>query len=233
MIFMLLRLKYLGTFLFLIFGNIIVAQDDDWMQEYDFVFLRDHLTQAIYDIRYASDNNFVGRPIDGYETAKLVMTQEAAEALMQVEQQLKKSGYGLKIFDTYRPQRAVNQFKAWATIPQDTLTKKDFYPHQDKSKLFQLGYISSRSGHSRGSTIDLTLYHLESKKEVDMGAPYDFFGEISHHDYQHLSNRQIENRKLLKRIMYRYGFIAYSKEWWHYTLHNEPYPNKYFDFIVP
>ena len=208
------------------------GQNEEWMEKYNFVYLSDYLDQTIFDVRYASSDNFMGRPVEGYPSTKLVMTKAAAIALQKVEEHLAKKGFGLKIFDTYRPQRAVNNFMGWSKLASDTLTKQEYYPHQNKKNLFQLGYISSQSGHSRGSTIDLTLYHLSNGEEVDMGSSYDFFGTISHHDFPNLSTRQLQNRKLLKDAMYRFGFIAYAKEWWHYTLYNEPYPDAYFDFVV-
>jgi len=152
---------------------------DNWMEHYDFVYLDDILQKAIYDVRYASEYNFVGTTVNGYHSERLVMTRKAALALSRAEQKFNELGYGLKIFDTYRPQRAVDHFVTWAKDRSDTLTKKIFYPNQDKRYLFNLGYISSRSGHTRGSTIDLTLYSLEDGLEVDMGGPYDYFGVVS------------------------------------------------------
>ena len=203
-----------------------------WMDSLGFVFLDEVLTHAVYDVRYASDHNFVGQNIEGYYIDRIVITEPAAQALKSIEERLYKLGYGLKVFDAYRPQTAVNHFIDWAKDPTDTLTKQEFYPDQDKKYLFQLGYISTRSGHSRGSTIDLTLYHLKDQKEVDMGSPYDFFGEISHYDYTKITKAQLKNRFLLKTIMSDGGFRSYSKEWWHYTLRGEPYPKTFFDCIV-
>lgn len=206
--------------------------DTGWMKQYDFVYLDEILENAQYEVRYASRNNFLGKEVDGYHSERLVMTRQAAEALAAAEKMFNRKGYGLKIFDTYRPQRAVNHFMRWAKVPSDTLTKSAFYPEQKKSQLFKLGYISSRSGHSRGSTIDLTLYHLSDGREVDMGGSYDYFGERSHHVFTDLSKRQATQRRMLKSILLIVGFKPYSKEWWHYTLKNEPYPKRYFDFIV-
>lgn len=216
-----------------IIANSLVAQDStDWMKTYDFVYLDEVLDHAQYEVRYAGTNNFVGKKVDGYHSKRLVMTRQAAEALAKAEDTLYKMGYGLKIFDTYRPQRAVNHFMRWARVPADTLTKAQFYPQQKKSLLFKLGYIASRSGHSRGSTIDLTLYHLSDGSEVDMGGPYDFFGERSHHTYTDVTEAQQVHRTALKITLVEVGFKPYSKEWWHYTLLHEPYPKKYFDFVV-
>ena len=202
------------------------------MDEIGFVYLDDHLTKAKYDVRYAGTNNFVGRPVEGYHVKRLVGTHQMVSALGCVEQSLEALGWGLKVFDTYRPQRAVSDFAQWALIPHDTLTKSIFYPDQHKEELFDLGYIARRSGHSRGSTVDLTMYSLSDGSDIDMGGPYDFFGKISHLDYEDLSVEQIRNRTILRIQMETCGFRPYIKEWWHYTLRDEPYPDQYFDFIV-
>jgi len=160
------------------------------------------------------------------------LTRQAAMGLKKAEQSLREEGFGLKIFDTYRPQRGVDHFKRWAKEPTDTLTKHIFYPKVDKKFLFDLGYISSRSGHSRGSTVDLTIYRLSDGMEVDMGGVYDYFGEESHHSFNDLSKEQLYHRALLKSHMNDANFRPYSKEWWHYTLRQEPYPKTFFDEVV-
>jgi len=203
-----------------------------WMDKWDFIFLDTLLEHAHYDVRYAGIQNFVGDTIKGYKCDRLVMTRKSAMALKKVEQSLANHGYGLKIFDAYRPQRAVDHFKSWSSNPDDTLTKHLFYPNVHKKDLHRLGYISSRSGHSRGSTVDLTLYRLDDGKEVDMGAPYDFFGEISHHTYTQLSKEQLAMRALLKNHMHQANFRPYSKEWWHYTLREEPHWGVFLDEVV-
>ncbi len=213
-------------------GQLCGQDTEQWMDSLGFVYLDEVLAQAIYDVRYASDHNFLGRQVAGYKTERIVITTPAAQALKDIEERLNKLGYGLKIFDTYRPQTAVNDFIDWSKNPADTLAKQEYYPKQDKKNLFRLGYISTRSGHSRGSTIDLTLYHLKDKTEVDMGSPYDYFGEISHHDYTNITKTQLKNRFFLKTMMSDGGFRSYSKEWWHYTLRGEPYPKTFFDCIV-
>ena len=205
---------------------------NEWMSTYDFVYLDEYLDHAHYEVRYHGTHNFVGDTITGYLSDRVVMTKAAAVALQKIEASLWNEGYCLKIFDTYRPQRAVDHFKNWSQDHSDTLTKKEFYPKQIKAQLFNLGYISSRSGHSRGSTIDLTLANKESGTEIDMGSPYDFFGSISHHTSTAVTQEQHSNRLLLKTAMNRYGFRSYSKEWWHYTLNGEPYKDRYFDFVV-
>lgn len=217
----------------LLFSMCLNAQENNqWMKEKNFVFLDQILEQAIYETRYFGVNNFLGQKVDGYNSDRLILTLPAAKALKKAEAAFANEGYGIKIFDTYRPQRAVNHFIRWSKDVTDTLTKSTFYPKQDKRQLFKLGYISTRSGHSRGSTIDLTLYHLDSGEEVDMGGPYDFFGEISHHIYDKITKEQKKHRQLLKSTMSHCGFRAYSKEWWHYTLRGEPYPKTFFDSVV-
>ncbi|MFZ0490146.1 MAG: M15 family metallopeptidase [Salegentibacter sp.] len=197
-----------------------------------FVFVQQMIPDIACDIRYAGHHNFTGRPVAGYEAATPILSAPAAKALKKVQRELRKKNLALKIFDAYRPQRAVDNFMKWARIAGDTLTKSEFYPEVPKSELFARGYIATKSGHSRGSTVDLTLIDLETGKELDMGGPYDFFGEISHHNTSHISQQQKENRNLLKKAMSKYGFRPYSEEWWHYTLRKEPYPNTYFNFVV-
>ena len=219
----------LATFIYV---SVTGQESNAWMDKWDFVFLDTLLEHAQYDVRYAGSNNFVGDTITGYSCDRLVMTKKSAIALKRAEQTLAAQGYGLKIFDAYRPQRAVDHFKTWSTKASDTLTKHIFYPNLDKKNLHHLGYISSRSGHSRGSTVDLTLYRFVDGKEVDMGATYDFFGEISHHDYAQLAKEQTANRQLLKDHMNRANFRPYSKEWWHYTLRDEPHWGVFLDEVV-
>lgn len=184
------------------------------------------------DLRYAKQNNFVGQKIDGYQSEKAILSTAASRALMAVQNELMPYGLGLKFFDGYRPQRAVNHFVRWAKDVQDTLMKAQFYPNIRKSKLFKEQYIASRSGHSRGSSIDLTIIDFNTCMELDMGSPYDFFGEISHLSYKNLTAKQLANRKLLNSLMIKHGFRAYAQEWWHFTFNNEPFPKTYFDFVI-
>ena len=184
------------------------------------------------DLRYASSNNFVGVPIDGYASNKLILTHKTALALKEIQKDINRLGYSLKVFDAYRPQRAVNHFKRWAKDINDTLTKQAYYPREQKKNLFKHGYIASRSGHSRGSTVDLTLIDLTTRKEIDMGFPFDFFGKESAVYYQEITDQQRKNRALLRAMMLKHGFRIYTKEWWHFTLRNEPFPKTYFDFVV-
>ena len=160
------------------------------------------------------------------------MTREAAAALKAVSDELIGMGYRLKIYDAYRPQAAVDHFARWALDPNDTRMKAYFYPDLDKGVLFRQGYIAKRSGHSRGSTVDLTLFDMAAGKEVDMGGTFDWFGEESHPDYRGISSAQFKNRMLLREIMVAHGFKPLAEEWWHFTLANEPYPDTYFDFPV-
>ena len=197
----------------------------------DFVVLNDYIPEAKYDIRYYSDYNFVGERIDGYEAPLALLTREAAEALREVNDELAEHKLTLKIYDAYRPQRAVNHFIRWSGN-KNTKMKKYFYPEKDKRVLFKAGYISRRSGHSRGSTVDLTLYDLSRDIDVDMGGTFDYFGERSHTNYKRLTKTQRNNRMFLRDIMQSHGFRGIKTEWWHFTLNNEPYPDTYFDFPV-
>lgn len=197
-----------------------------------FVYVKDIIPHLEVDLRYCGHHNFIGKPIQGYLEPKTILTKKAAEALAKVEKELNKNNMGLKIFDAYRPQTAVNHFVNWAKDSKDTLGKLEFYPTEDKRFLFKKGYIASKSGHSRGSTVDLTIINMTNKQELDMGSAFDFLGEISAHAYTKLNADQQKNRKLLKSAMEKYGFRAYAKEWWHYTLKDEPFKDQYFDFPV-
>ena len=184
----------------------------------------------IVDGRYAGSHNFVGRPIAGYEAARCLLAQPAAAALAEVARDLAPRGLVLKAFDCYRPTRAVANFVRWARDLNDTAGKREFYPDVDKSTLFRDGYISSRSGHSRGSTIDLTLARTDGQ-ELDMGTPFDFFSTRSWPSAS-VGAEAKANRALLASAMRRRGFRPYVKEWWHFTLSHEPFPDTYFDFPV-
>ncbi|MCP9199739.1 M15 family metallopeptidase [Gramella sp. GC03-9] len=197
-----------------------------------FVYLDEKIPGIVYDIRYAGSNNFIGKPVSGYHKPQAILSEPAADALLKVQEELIQKDLMLKIFDAYRPQQAVDHFIRWARDKEDTLMKAQFYPDIPKSRLFQLGYIASRSGHSRGSTVDLTLVDANTCKELDMGSPYDFFGKISHHSAPGISETQKKNRLLLKSMMMKHGFRPYAEEWWHYTYKLETYPDTYFDFPV-
>lgn len=198
-----------------------------------FVLLAEAVPDVIQEIRYYSTYNFVGERIDGYEEPCALLTKEAAEALKQVSDDMMAQGYRLKIYDAYRPQQAVDHFVRWAADTSDTRMKPYFYPEVDKSLLFVEGYIGTKSGHSRGSTVDLTLLDMQTGKELDMGGTFDYFGERSHPDYNgDLTQEQKNNRRILREAMLKRGFRALDTEWWHFTLNNEPYPNTYFTFPV-
>ena len=184
------------------------------------------------ELRYCSTNNFIGSPINGYHESVLICSTQTAKALKKVQSELLKKDLSLKVFDAYRPQTAVNYFVKWARVLNDTLMKQIYYPTINKRFLFKKGYISSRSGHSRGSTVDLTIINLKTNEELDMGSPYDFFGNSSHITYPKLTKHQKQNRQLLQNIMLKHNFRPYSKEWWHFTLRHEPFPKTYFDFPV-
>nr|BFF41615.1 M15 family metallopeptidase [Tenacibaculum mesophilum] len=184
------------------------------------------------ELRYCHTNNFMGVPVNGYEENILIATTPTAKALKKVQNELANQKLGLKIYDAYRPQTAVNHFVKWARVMNDTLMKQQYYPEVNKHHLFKKGYISSKSGHSRGSTVDLTIIRLETGEELDMGSPYDFFGVSSHITYEKLTKQQKKNRQLLQTVMRKHGFRPYSKEWWHFTLRGEPFPKTFFDFPV-
>jgi zinc D-Ala-D-Ala dipeptidase len=185
----------------------------------------------VTDMRYAGTHNFVGRRVDGYAAARCLLTRPAAAALAEVARDLAPRGLAIKVFDCYRPRRAVANFVRWAGDLNDTAGKTEFYPNVDKRTLFQAGYISSRSGHSRGSTVDLTLVR-EGDGEVDMGTPFDFFSPLSSPAAAGVSAEAKANRTMLATAMRHRGFRPYAKEWWHFTLAAEPFPNTYFDFPV-
>ncbi len=198
----------------------------------DFVLLTDVVPDAILEIRYYSTYNFVGDRIDGYQEPLAFLTREAAGALREVSDELVAKGYRLKIFDAYRPQMAVTHFMNWALDPQDTRMKEYFYPELEKDVLFPQGYIMEHSGHSRGSTVDLTLFDMTTEREVDMGGTFDYFGELSHPDYTGITEEQYANRMILREAMLAHGFKPLKEEWWHFTLAEEPYPDTYFTFPV-
>jgi D-alanyl-D-alanine dipeptidase len=183
------------------------------------------------DMRYFGEQNFVGRHIDGYEAPVCLLTRPAATALAAVQRDLASVGLGLKVFDCYRPVRAVAHFLRWARDLTDQAGRAEYYPVIDKRDLFRDGYIAARSGHSRGSTVDVTLVQADGR-EIDMGSPFDFFGRQSARNDRTISKDARAFRALLAAAMARRGFRPYAKEWWHFTLANEPFPDRYFDFPV-
>lgn len=206
-----------------------------------FVLVTDVVPDAILEIRYYCTYNFIGDRIPGYNEPIAIITRQAADSLKAVSDELLRKGYRLKVFDAYRPQRAVDYFMEWAKNEQDIRMKEYFYPEQDKSILIPQGYIAEKSGHTRGSTIDLTLFDMKTEREVDMGCTFDYFGVASHPDiqpgqeagsYKPISEEQYRNRMILRDAMLRHGFKPYECEWWHFTLENEPYPDTYFTFPI-
>ena len=196
----------------------------------DFAPVYTVIDDAAYDIRYYSSNNFTGNKIKGYHAPVAYMTKEALAALKNAAEDLRNQGYRLLIWDTYRPQKAVYNFVEWINNPAD-IGDKSFYPELKKSDLLKGQYIMEKSGHTRGSTIDLTIIKKDGSF-VDMGGTFDLFSEISHPDYKRLTKQQKKNRKILHDAMIKAGFKGIDSEWWHFTLENEPYPDTYFDFDI-
>ena len=202
------------------------------MDRSGFVEIAETVPDVILEIRYYSTFNFIGDRIDGYTEPTALLTKEAATALRAASDEFAKKGFRLKIYDAYRPQRAVDHFVRWAKDLSDMRMKQVFYPELPKEKLFDLGFIAEHSGHSRGSTVDLTLFDMSLARDVDMGGYFDFFGDISHYEHPGLTDAQRQNRALLRDVMIHAGFAPYENEWWHFTLADEPYPDIYFDFPV-
>ena len=198
----------------------------------EFVYITDIIPQISIDLRYHSNKNFMGRKIEGYHSNKAIATKDAVTALKKVQDELQPMGMSLQIFDAYRPQQAVNHFFNWAKDLSDTLNKSQYYPKVPKSELFERGYIAERSGHTRGSTFDLTIINRDTGEELDMGTPWDFFGVKSWPNDSSIMPAQKEHRQLLRQVMVTHGFKPYDREWWHFTLENEPFPETYFDFPV-
>ncbi len=200
-----------------------------------FVYADETIPDLRLDLRYAGVHNFVGEPVDGYLKRRCIMTKAAAEALKRVQEELRHFGLGVKVFDAYRPQMAVDHFVRWAHDLKDTRMKREFYPDVDKKKLFRDGYIAAKSGHSRGSTVDLTIVSLgaeDAGRELDMGSGFDFFGLPSWPDSLQIATPSRAHRLLLRLVMEKYGFRPYPQEWWHFTLKDEPWPETYFNFPV-
>lgn len=197
-----------------------------------FVDMGEFLADVQIEARYAGHGNFIGVPIDGYQAEKVLLTQETADALLAVQLELRQVGLGLKLFDGYRPQRAVDHFVRWAQDPEDETMKSVYYPHVDKSELFAQGYIAGQSGHSRGSVVDLTLVSLDTGEELDLGTRWDYFDQRSAPASPEISPQQRARRMLLQITMMKHGFEPLDTEWWHFNLRDEPYPETYFDFII-
>jgi D-alanyl-D-alanine dipeptidase len=209
-----------------------VAADAQQQRPASFVDVSTLAPGLMLDMRYLTPNNFIGQPIDGYERPVCYLTREAGAALAAVTRDLEPQGLGIKVFDCYRPQRAVAHFVRWAQNLKDVARKAQHYPEVDKRDLFRDGYIAARSGHSRGSTVDLTLVRTADGRELDMGTPFDFFSPRAWPSDRSVSTEAQRNRALLSQAMKRRGFRPYEKEWWHFTLNREPFPDTYFDFPV-
>ncbi|KTD65336.1 M15 family metallopeptidase [Legionella spiritensis] len=221
-----------------------------------FVYLQDVAPEIIEDIRYAGSGNFIGKPVPGYQSGRCILTIAAARHLADVQKEAMKKGYRVKVYDCYRPTRAVNAFYQWSQNPNDTRMKRYYYPREEKKTLFAKGYIARHSGHSRGSTLDLTLVKLSPENSVsdktrttsircfgkttkyiddgtiNTGTRFDCLDKSAHVFYPDLSEQQHKNRLFLRRLMIQNGFTPYNKEWWHFTLSQEPYPHSYFNFPV-
>ena len=197
-----------------------------------FVSVGEAIPAVLLDIRYYSSFNFIGERIDGYEEPAALLTREAAAALKKVSDEAMGQGWRLKIFDAYRPQKAVDHFVRWAGDPTDIRMKPFFYPELEKKDIIPQHYIAEHSGHTRGSTVDLTLFDMASQRDADMGGTFDYFGDVSHPDYPDITEEQHQNRMLLQKLMVKHGFRPLDSEWWHFTLEDEPCPDTYFTFPV-
>ena len=222
-----MKMKYTLTFLICFVFSSCYAQLPN-----GFVYVEDVIPDLEVELRYFTSNNFVGKPIEGYHSNKLILTLESAQALKLVHEALQEQNLCLKVYDGYRPQSAVNHFIKWARDLNDTINKHTFYPDVKKRNLFKEEYIASKSGHSRGSTLDLTIIDGNTGIPLDMGSAYDFFGQESWVDFTNITEKQKANRQLLQRFMLKFGFRNYPKEWWHFTLRGEPFRDTYFDFAV-
>ncbi|WP_432951076.1 D-Ala-D-Ala dipeptidase VanX [Kribbella sp. CA-253562] len=198
----------------------------------DFVFV-DQLVPGIrWDAKYATWDNFTGKPVDGYLANRIVGTRALCDALDSARKAAAALGFGLLLWDGYRPKRAVNCFLRWSAQPEDGRKKSRHYPRIQRPELFEQGYVATRSGHSRGSAVDLTLYHLETGELVPMGGDHDLMDTVSHHGASDITQTEKRNRQILRSVMEDAGFEAYACEWWHYKLQVEPYPTTYFDFPI-
>jgi D-alanyl-D-alanine dipeptidase len=249
------KLFSLLIFTFLSLPQIAYTGDIDKMPD-NFIDIQKVIPDVVLDIRYYSPHNFVGERVDGYLAPKCFLTTDAAQALASIQKDLVPYSLTLKIYDCYRPQRAVNYFVRWAKDIENTKTMREFYPTIDKRNLFKDGYIAEKSGHSRGSTVDLTIVPLPAPiqadyipgqklsecylpaehrfpdNSIDMGTGFDCFHELSNTENKNIGRQQKNNRLLLKSLMEKHGFKNYDMEWWHYTLKNEPYPDTYFNFVI-
>ncbi len=198
----------------------------------DFLFVDEVVPEIRWDAKYATWDNFTGKPVDGYLANRIVGTRELCAALARAQEKAGSLGFGLLLWDGYRPQRAVDSFLRWSKLPEDGRTKRRHYPNIDRPQMFEEGYVAAKSGHSRGSTVDLTLYGLATGELAPMGGGHDLMDPISHHGAKGVRQAEARNRRYLRAIMEDSGFSSYDCEWWHYTLKSEPYPDTYFDFPI-
>ncbi len=196
------------------------------------VFVDEHVSGFYWDAKYATWDNFTGKPVDGYLANRIVGTKSLCAALARAREGAASLGFGLLLWDGYRPQRAVDCFLRWAKLPEDGRTKRRHYPNIDRAEMLEQGYMAARSAHSRGSTVDLTLYRLATGERAPMGGDYDLMDAISHHGATGITRAEASNRRHLRSIMEGCGFGSYEREWWHYTLRDEPYPDTYFDLPI-
>ncbi|WP_243360128.1 M15 family metallopeptidase [Fundidesulfovibrio terrae] len=250
-----MRLKMLIALILLVLTPALAAREFGVLPR-GFVSLREVAPEIVQDMRYHGWHNFLGRPVKGYDAPECILTIDTAKALKAVQDELSASGLGLKVYDCYRPKRAVEDFWVWSKNPDDQQAKAEFYPNVDKKDFFDLGYVAKKSGHSRGSTVDLTIVNLPYKEgeaftpgqelvpctasfdwrfkdgSLDMGTGFDCMDELSHSLSTAIPMVAQENRMLLRKIMEKHGFSPYEQEWWHFTLKKEPFPDTYFDFPV-
>ncbi|MDR7276989.1 D-Ala-D-Ala dipeptidase VanX [Catenuloplanes atrovinosus] len=198
----------------------------------DFAFVDELVPGIRWDAKYATWDNFTGKPVDGYEVNRIVGTKALCAALARAQEKAESRGFGLLLWDGYRPQRAVDCFLRWSEQPEDGRRKPRHYPNIDRPQMFEQGYVAAKSGHSRGSTVDLTIYDLATNEVVWMGGDYDLMDPVSHHGAEGITPDETKNREHLCSIMEESGFVRYDCEWWHYTLRDEPYPDTYFDFPI-
>ncbi|MFC7625782.1 D-Ala-D-Ala dipeptidase VanX [Microlunatus sp. GCM10028923] len=198
----------------------------------DFVYVDEAVPGIRWDARYATGDNFTGAPVEGYRANRIIGTKALCVALDQAHEKAASIGFGLLLWDGYRPQRAVDAFLRWSRLPEDDRTKARHHPNLDRSELFEHGYVAARSGHTRGSAIDLTLVRLATGEPVPMGGDHDLMDAVSHHGAAGITEAEARNRQYLRSIMWSCGFDAYDREWWHYTLRDEPHPDTYYDFPV-
>jgi zinc D-Ala-D-Ala dipeptidase len=197
-----------------------------------FLFVDEAVAGIRWDAKYATWDNFTGKPVDGYVANRIVGTTALCAALRRAQEEAASLGFGLLLWDGYRPERAVECFLRWCREPEDGRTKQRHYPNIERAEMVEQGYVAVKSGHSRGSTVDLTLYHLGTRELAPMGGGHDLMDGISHHGAPGLTPVEARNRRQLRSLMEACGFRAYECEWWHYTLRDEPYPDSYFDFPI-